>query len=216
MKKTRKAIIFLIFLLFLTGCQQVTNDDNYLEKVYNVLGTNNTNVNRVSLGYKYYLPFGVNIIYDSDNNQIYKVLDTKMYLYVDCISYYYNDKLNYAIDNPSNNYYYEPINYNGKTGYLLINEEKDKYFVKIIYNYAKIEVYSSKDNLSKIITYATIILNSIEYNDLVIASSVENSANLSTEIDYKIDVPEDSTSKFSQYLEEYVQEEEEIIELPEE
>lgn len=60
-----------------------------------------------------------------------------------------------------------------------------------------------------IISYSTIILNSIEYNDNLISNFIEKGVSFGNEVTYEIEKPENSESKFSQYLQEYVQESDE-------
>ena len=69
-----------------------------------------------------------------------------------------------------------------------------------------------------IISYSTIILNSIDYNDNLINNLIEKGITFEGSITYEIKKPDDSESKFSQYLQEYVQEntEDETVVLPEE
>jgi len=157
---------------------------------------------------------GVRLVYDNDYNEQFKIDGVDVYLYVDIVSYYYKNTLNF-VDNDTK-FYYKDINYNGKVGYITINKKDDEYFLKIVYNYAKFEGYCQKNNIDKIITYGMIILDSIEYNDTLIESLLSDSNMFTTDITYELDKPEDATSKFSQYLEEYVYEEPVQEQLPEE
>lgn len=207
----RKKILPLLILLFLTGCSKIDVDSEYKDIVNNILSFNNNNVNTASVGYKYYIPIGVNLVYDGEYNKKFKVKDTNIVLYVDIISYYYKNTLNYELDSNTNNYYYSKIN----DGYMVINNSgEDEYFLKIVYNYAKVEAYVKKEYLIDVISYSTIILNSIKYNDNLISNLIENGQYSSNEIEYEIDKPDDSESKFSQYLQEYVVEtDEEVIDI---
>jgi len=167
------------------------------------------------MGYKYYLPIGVSKVYDKDYNQKFKVDDTYIYLYVDAISYYYNNTLNFSLNN-DNSYYYRKINNNEKTGYIKITEKEDNYFLSIVYNYAKIESYVSKSKLNNVLAYSMIMLDSIEYNDNLIKKILDDEYFSSVDEEYKIEKPENTESKFSEYLSEYVQEEESATpDLPE-
>ena len=61
-----------------------------------------------------------------------------------------------------------------------------------------------------------IILDSIEYNDNLIEKILQDEYFSSIDKEYKINKPDNTESKFSEYLSEYVQEEETIIpDLPE-
>jgi len=112
-------------------------------------------------------------------------------------------------------YYYKEINNNDKTGYIKITKEENKYYIKIVYNYAKIESYVKLTEINKILAHGMIILDSIDYNDTLIKNIIDDEYSISTDKEYKIDKPEDAESKFSEYLSEAVQEEEIVPELPE-
>ena len=66
--------------------------------------------------------------------------------------------------------------------------------------------YVKKEDLVDVISYSTIILNSISYNDNLISNIIEKGENYNNEITYEIDKPNNSESKFREYLQEYVQE----------
>ena len=151
----KKRILFLLsILLVLTGCTRIdTYGNNYSGLVNDVLSYNNKYVNNTSIGYKYYLPREIKVIVNKDYNQTFKYLDNYIYLYVDVVSYYYKNKLNLSESN-KNHYYYSDI---GDSGYIYIDKEEDNYFIKMVYNYAKIECYSRYEDLNKLILYSTII-----------------------------------------------------------
>ena len=92
----KKKFLLLMVLLLCIGCTRI-NNNNYDVIVNDVIENSNNIYNTNSLGYKYYLPFSINKVYDKDYNQIFKVNDTYMYLYVDVISYYYKNNLNYLL-----------------------------------------------------------------------------------------------------------------------
>lgn len=197
----KKILLPLFVILLLTGCTKIDKETKeYKDIVNNILINNNHNVNKASMGYKYYMPIGVSLTYNSDFNKEFKIKDTKIVLFVDIISYYYKNSLNYELEN-KNIYYYAKID----DGYIAIQENEDNYYLKIVYNYAKIESFVKEDNLIDIIAYSTIILNSISYNDNLISNTIEKGINIGNEITYEIEKPDDSVSKFSQYLQEYVQ-----------
>lgn len=201
----RKVLLVIVLIIFLTGCVRIDEVKNdYASLVVSCLN-NDAIANDVALGYKYYLPKGVKLIKNYDYNQKFMVDDTYLYMFVDINSYYYKTKLKDK-DN-SNYFYYQKISYDSKNGYLSISKDEDKYFTEIVYNYAKIEFYSDYDNLNKLITLASIILNSVDYNDVVIEKILDESLGSFSEITYEIEKPEDASSNFSQYLEEYVKEE---------
>lgn len=198
----KKILLPLFIILLLTGCSKIDNSTKeYKDVVNSILINNNRNVNTASFGYKYYIPIGVNLVYDSNLNKKFKIKDTKIVLYVDIISYYYKNKLNYE-ENNKNIYYYSKLN----DGYISIEKNEKDYYLKIIYNYAKIESYVKEEDLVDVIAYSTIILNSITYNDTLISNFIEKGVSFGSDITYEIEKPEDSKSNFSQYLQEYVQE----------
>lgn len=198
----KKIIIPLLMIIALTGCSKINNKTtNYIDVINDIISYDNKKVNTSSYGYNYYLPIGVNVVYDGKLNKEFKVKDNKLMLYVDVVSYFYKNSLNYEFDN-TNSYYYSKLN----NGYILINEEDNTYYLKIIYNYAKIESYVKKEDLVDVISYSTIILNSISYNDNLISNIIEKGENYNNEITYEIDKPNNSESKFREYLQEYVQE----------
>ena len=206
--------LFIVFLLFLPlGCKKIDINEDYVSNVVSCL--NDTNItNSVALGYKYYIPKGVKKIKDYDYNQVFLLDDSKIYLYVDIVSYFYNKEL--KLENGDNVFYYEEFRVNDKPGYIRIDKIDAKYFVSITYNFSKIEVISSYENLNKVITMSSIILNSIDYNKDIIEKVMDGDLGQFSEFTYEVDKPEDASSNFSQYLEEYVQNEEEVERLPDE
>ncbi len=210
----KKIVILLITLILFTGCSKIDNkDDNHGSYAIDCLGKKNY-TNNVAVGYKYYLPKGVKLITDYDYNQKFLVDNINLYMFVDINSYYY--KTNLRIDKNNKDYYFQKISYDGKYGYLKIIKDGEKYFTRIMYNYAKIEFYSDKESINKLITVSTVILNSIKYNKIVIEKVLDESLGASKELTYSIEKPIDASSNFSQFLEEYVTEEDSKEKLPDE
>lgn len=209
----KKTFILLTILVLCVGCTRIDNTENLDIVIETVLQSKNKPSNETSRGYKYYLPTGVKKIYDKDHNQKFKIDKTYIYLYADVVSYYHKNLLNFN-EEEKNSYYYKEINNTNKSGYIKIQEENDKCYIKIIYNYAKIETYAKKTEINKIIANSMIILDSIEYNDILIKNIIDDEYAIGTDKEYKIDKPEDAESKFSEYLSESVQEEI-IPDLPE-
>ena len=208
----KKFMFFVAFVLLLTGCTKVTNN---LDTVVGAVLTNSKlPANTVSTSYELYIPIGVNQVVDSQYNQKFKIRDRYVYLYVDTISYYYKNTLNYkSFDDYS--YYYKELSLDGKTGYIGINKvEDDLYFCEIVYNYSKIEFYSDIDDLPVILSNALIMQKSIKYNDSLIGMELESNISDGRELKYELDSPKDSKSTFSDYLQEYVAEDEPEVELP--
>lgn len=213
----KKVFILSLILLLCVGCTRIDNTDNYDIIVNSTLKSSQKFVNTASLGYKYYLPLGVSKVYDKDYNQKFKTDNVYIYLYVDVVSYYYHNNLNFNEEDSVDSYYYHKINNSGKVGYIKIVEEKDDiYFIKIVYNYAKVETYVPKTKIDTILANSMIILDSIDYNDNLIKKILDDKYFSSVDKEYKIKKPEDAKSKFSEYLSEYVQDEESVIpDLPE-
>ena len=210
----RKKWLFLlvVVLLITTGCTEVTND---VEQVVNItMSSDKISTNTVSTGYELYMPIGVKQVVDSEYNQKFKIKNRYIYLYVDTISYYYKNTLNYKAQD-SYSYYYKELNLNNKTGYIGINKvEDDLYFCEIVYNYSKSEFYSDLRDLPDILANVLIIQKSIKYNDSLIAMKLNDTAYEGREVKYQLDSPKDSESTFSDYLQEYVPDEVEEVELP--
>lgn len=213
----KKKTILLLTLILCVGCTRIDNIEDYGIIIDKIINNNYNNQNTTSLGYTYYLPLGVSKVYDKDYNQKLKTEDTFMYLYVDAVSYYYQNNLNLLKESSNNNYYYKEIEKDNKKGYVVItNEENNIYFIKIVYNYAKIESYVPKTKIESTLANSMIILNSINYNDNLIKKLLEEEHDLGVDKEYKIDKPTDATSKFSEYLSEYVEEKESTVpNLPE-
>ena len=212
----RKIFILLLLMILCTGCIRINKDDNkdlIIEEIIN----NKTTPNTMAMGYKYYLPLGVSKTYDKDYNQKFKYEDNYIYLYVDAVSYFYNNSLNLNEEDDINSYYYRKITNGSKLGYIKITkEENDLYFIKIVYNYAKIESYVKENQIENILANSMIILDSIDYNETLIKKILEDDYSLGAEKEYKINKPEDATSRFTEYLSEYVQDDEtKLSDLPE-
>lgn len=212
----KKIFIFVLLLLMATGCVRIDNSNNYKEIAESIVNSNTNRVNVATKGYEYYLPKGVSINKDLEFNQIFKIESTKLYMYVDIVSYYYKNSENNNVDGNSFDYY-EVINTTKRNGYVAINkEEDDKYFIRVVIDYARVEAYSKKSNISSVVSYAVLILDSIKYNDKLIEKYIVDNKITSSDVLYKIKKPEDSESKFNQYLQEYVDEEVDAADLPDE
>lgn len=210
----RNFVFLVIIVLLITGCTRISN--NLDEVVDDTLRSTLISTNTVSTGYELYIPTGVRQVVDNEYNQKLKIKNRYVYLYVDTISYYYKNMLNYKSTNDYN-YYYKEINKNGKNGYIGINKiEEDLYYCEIVYNYTKSEFYANSIDLPVILTNALIVQKSIKFNDNLIAMELDSEANDGREIKYELDSPKESESKFSDYLQEYVPDTKEEVELPDE
>lgn len=204
----KKIFILPLILILCTGCIRINKEENK-DLVVNEVINSKITPNTMAKGYKYYLPIGINKVYDKDYNQIFKYEDNSIYLYVDIISYFYKNQLNFNEESTTDNYYYRKITNGEKSGYIKITKENDDlYFIKIVYNYAKVECYTKDENVSEVLTNSMIILDSICYNDNLIKRILDNDYNLGAEKEYKIDKPENATSRFTEYLNENIMDDE--------
>ena len=211
----KKVFLLLVSLVLLSGCTITRMDTKtYDEVIDKVLSLNIKLSNKVGKGYKYYAPRGVVRVDANTYNDVLKRDSTTYYLYVDVVSYYYKTKLSYK--NSKNDYYFKTLKNGKKDGYVDIVKKNNKFYVQMVYNYAKIETYVEEYELADILSYSMIILNSINYNDNLIEKILQDDYYSSSFKEYKIKKPEDAESKFSEYLSEYVGEEDSIIpDLPE-
>lgn len=170
--------IILIFLLFLvlTGCSVVRIDTSSIDNILSVILTKENKLyNQVGQGYKYYLPSGVTYIGSDDLNDILYCNGVYYYLYIDTISYYYKTKTDYK-ENASS-YYSKLISIQDgfkSSGYLEINKKNELYYIKFVYNHAKIETVVNKNELNSTVLNASYILSTVKYNDNIVKLMLED------------------------------------------
>lgn len=169
----KKIIVLLsIVVLFLSGCSVNLLDSTDLGKNIKVLLSEDLDLYNVFFdGYKYYVPKGLQIVNKDECNAIF--LDrnaNKYYLYIDVISYYHKTENTYMIND--NIHYSNKLDYNGKTGYINIEEIDEKFYVQFMFNYAKMEAYVSKKDLTTVVNNMCYILGTIKFNDKVLKSLV--------------------------------------------
>ncbi len=212
----KKFVILLITIILFTGCSIVRVDNKNFNELVDILMKDDIKLYNQSFeGYKYYLPKGMKMIEKHDYNQILQANNNKYYLYIDVISYYYKANLDYITD--TSKYASILLDSNKKTGYLEINEENNQYFIKSVYNYAKIEVYVDKKDLKESIVNVLTILKSIKYNEKVINSFVgENKLNYTEEKFSLFENDDKKDDNFLEYIEEYDKYDDTEGELPEE
>ena len=199
-------ILFSLFIcIFLTGCTFISNKD--MEEIIKE-GTNRGAIvyNTYRKGYKYNLPRGLTVLDSTEYNEV--IADDKYtyYLYVDAVSYFYKvidkyeetDKAHTSIQ----------ISFEDKYGYLEINViEDDKYFIEIMYNYAKIEVIVRDVDAKVVVSNALSILASIDFNNDILKKLLDEEIAQFSESE--IDIFETVSSTDSQYLEAVEQKDEE-------
>jgi len=182
----RLIVLLSIVTVLVTGCSINKLDDNDIGKNIKTLMSEKTKLYNVYYeGYKYYLPKGLGFLDKDDYNAILKDKNNnKYYLYVDAISYYHKTENDYKIKNDA--HYSKRLDYNGKTGYIQIDEVDGKYFIQFVYNYAKMEAYVSEDDLVDVVTNMCLVLRTIKYNNVVLESLIgENKINYKEE-DYTL------------------------------
>lgn len=199
-----KKIIFLITLLvFFTGCS-IKNINSYdiNDIIDDALAVEDSVTNVIFDGYKYYLPRGIKIVDKKDYNSKLLSSGNYYYLYVDVISYYHKAELNYSSDD--NLYFSKRISYQGKEGYVEITEsEDDNYFLKIVYNYAKIEAYVNSSFLNNAIYDSIRILSSVTYNDKVLSTIIGDNVLDYQEEEFSLFDSKREDGTFLDYIEEY-------------
>lgn len=200
-----KFILFVLSIFLLTGCTveklDVSNYDYLIDKV---LLRNKKLKNNVGLGYSYYVPRGLATVHKEENNILFRDrYNNVYYFYADVISYYHKTKNTYKENEEA--YYSRKIgNNNDKfSGYLEINEKNDKYFVEAVYNYVKIEVYTSKNNLNEVIVNICEILSSIRYNNKILNTTIGENVLDYKEESFNIFTTRKSTTDYLDYIEKY-------------
>ena len=167
----KKIFLLGILILFITGCTNIENSslDDIVDNVLkSKVSTKNMNRN----GYRYYLPIGLSIKESNGYNEVIKDNLYTYYLYVDIVSFNNNTSFSYNFNEDA--YYSKKIENDDKNGYIEINKYgDDKYLVEVMYNYAKIEVVVYESDITKVMSYVMVILNSITYNKDVIKNSLE-------------------------------------------
>lgn len=213
----KKIVVLLSIILLVTGCSVIRVDDQELKQVIDtILKEDNKLYNQAFEGYKYYVPKGMRVIEKHDYNQMLSANNNTYYLYIDVISYYYKSDIDYIID--SSKYLSMKLNKDKKEGYIEIGKIKeDEYFIKSVYNYAKIEVYAREKDLQETVVNVLTILNSIRYNEKVINSFVgENKLNFTEESFSLFENDDNKDDNFLEYIEEYDKYYDVEGELPEE
>ncbi len=203
----KKIAIVLFGCIFLTsGCSIIT-EYSYEQIISESLASpvNSTNISRA--GYKYYLPKGLRLLEQEGTNEIISHNDTIYYLYVDYVSYY--NKINEEYKVNTDAVYSEKIQKDENFGYIEIkNTSNDKYFIEIMYNYAKIEVIVEKESANEAVAYAMSILTSINYQDTVLIGLMGDDVLTSNEVEHNIFETAQTESGYLEIVEEYGQYEE--------
>ena len=180
------------------------NYDSIDDIINNVLLEKPTSSNTSFNGYSYYIPNTLKIENKEEYNTILSdEYNNKYYIYVDSVGYYNKVVNTYKED--SNSYYSKKITSKSskKDGYLEINEVKGKYFVEAVYNYGKIEVYTSKSHLNNTLINLSQVLSSLKYNDKVLATIIGDNVLNYKEETFNIFTTKKSTTNYLDYIEQY-------------
>lgn len=184
----KKIILLLVLIVMVTGCTVERLDDSSIDTLISAVLSKDVSLSNTYLkGYKYYIPRGMSLLEKKEYNSVIKSGKYRFYLYVDVVSYYNKTGLEYE---KKNSFYSKELSYNGKTGYIEITEENDKYFIEMMYNYSKIEAYVEKEDLNISIARMGQILSSLQYNDSVINTLIGEN-----KLDYKETILDIFTSK---------------------
>ena len=166
-----------------------------------ILSLNIKTYNKIGKGYKYYAPKGVIRTDSNTYNDVLKRGSNNYYLYVDIVSYYYKQKQSFKVNN--NAYYFKELKNGKKTGYIKILKKKNKMFVQMVYNYAKIETYVDKEDLDQTVEDISYILSSMKFNDSLLKKMYEAGNLDSKEEAYKLFENKEKEGNFIEYIKEY-------------
>lgn len=172
----KRIILLLSILCFTSACTNIKNID-YKENINNTIkiNKNNKHYNHIGNGYKYYLPKYMSVKHSLNYNEKINSGDYTYYLYLDIVSFYNKKILKFKEVDGFINY---KFSYDNIDGILNVTEENNKYFIEIIYNYAKIEVKVDKQDLNEAINNSIIILSTIKYDKDLIGNLIgENKLN---------------------------------------
>ena len=198
----RRLIVFVLLITLFTGCSRIDNSEDYIAIVNDVSSYNNNKLNTATTGYKYYLPQGMRLIEYEGSNEIISHNNDTYYLYVDYVSYY--NKVVEEYEEKTDVVYSKALKNGDSFGYIEIkNTSNDKYFIEIMYNYAKIEVIVDEEEANVAIAYATSILSSIQYQDTVLEGLMGDDALSANEVEHNIFESADTESEYLEIVEEY-------------
>lgn len=168
----KKLVGLLLIIFFSCGCTSIESQ-SYEDIIDSALRNTIRTTNITRAGYKYYLPQGMRLIEYEGSNEIISHNNDTYYLYVDYVSYY--NKVVEEYEEKTDVVYSKALKNGDSFGYIEIkNTSNDKYFIEIMYNYAKIEVIVDKKDIKLSMISAISILRSIEYNDSIIANLLED------------------------------------------
>ena len=199
-----KKIILIIMSFLLIGCTSNNINKLTLEEIIDSsLDSKNSYININNKGYKYNLPDEFIVYEDKDYVQTLKSKNNFYFLNVDVVSYYYKNDM--VQERNLKDYEYYEFGSDDKNGYMRITRNDSKFLVELCYNYAIIEVEVEESELRYAVSRGIFILNSIEYNELVIGKYIEDNDIENRETVYNIPEPEnkEDNKNVLEYIEEF-------------
>ena len=200
----KKIILIIICLFVLSGCTiQSISDDNIDKNIDTILNRKVKYLNKNAVGYQYYVPQYMTVKTSNEFNQELYYEGNTYYLYADIVSYYHKVNNKYKINKDA--YISKSIKNGKKTGYLEVNKVDNRYFIEMMYNYAKIEGYCNEHQVKDAVNSITYILSSVKYNNNIIETLIgDKKYNLSNNETYNIfKVKKKSEGNFLDYVNEY-------------
>lgn len=168
----KKILVLLLVMFLVSGCTSI-KDAKMEEIINNVITSKYKLYNTVNRGYKYYLPRGLKAVKQDEYNVIISSKYYDYYLYVDLVSYYNKIDLGYKTNSKL---YYSELFDNGKDKFGIINiteVNEDEVIIEMSYYYADMAAKVRKEDINKAVLNIMSVLNSIQYNDDVIKSLLE-------------------------------------------
>ncbi len=198
MKKIGLALLLLLF----TGCTILKVDERSFDSIINTVLYKDINLINTSYdGYKFYKPRGMTVKEKKEYNLEIKDKKNNYYLYVDTIAYYYKTKAEHKED--TSIFYSKNLSNKDKFGYIDITKVDDKYFLEVMYNYAKIEAYLDEDNLYDGFINVCYILSTIKFNDSAIEYKLSNKKFETKSEEFNIFNSKKNDDNFLKYVEEF-------------
>lgn len=201
----KNKLIILALLFLTTGCSAQNLNDMSTEECVDYVISSDIDLSNVNnVGYRYYLPRGFSVVNDVDYNETLLSNGNRYYMYVDIVSYYNNKTPSYTQNSTA--YLSKKISHNNKEGYLEVNKQNNKFFIEMMYNYAKIEVLVDEEEIKEAVTNISYILSSLRYNRSVIRNLIDEDVLDFEEKAYEIEQPdrdESETKNILDYAEEY-------------
>ena len=198
----KKYICLTLILILLTGCSIVKVEEESFDSIIDTILYKDTNLsNKTFDGFKFYLPRGLGVDTKKQYNLEINDQENNYYLYVDVISYYYKTKEEHTVDN--NIFYSKNLTNKDNFGYVDISKIDNKYFLEVMYNYAKIEAYVSENDLYDTFVNICYILSTIDFNDSAISYKLSKQE-LETKIEeFDIFESKKDSDNFLEYIEEF-------------